>query len=366
MTNKIDNRELFESTGCLSSVAIRLFVDGALNEEQLTQVKEHADKCDFCKSALDGARLFSSGEAFSSRLNNMNDSRWRKSLDKKGKSQKLYAGLSTIAASLILLFGLHFVFTSNQVSEETLLQLSQIDEMPSLKHSNNLVVPVPKNKYNGNVNRLANNVMAERAMQPKAIKSLVVEERIVIADVEDEIIVEELEFNGFEHDVELDFINFDDEAKKDVLAHNQESKGSKEKDGFKFRINENWKMFGRKERAAEDRRNEQTYMVAEVTPMFEGGGSKEFNQYLANNLKVIIPDSVMVESIVVSFVVDASGNVNKVKLVSGTSSDELNKQIVKYIESSPVWVPGYFAGKPGQTLQESEIVLDSANRKNSQ
>jgi hypothetical protein len=111
------------------------------------------------------------------------------------------------------------------------------------------------------------------------------------------------------------------------------------------------------ERRVDKSMAKQTYYVAEVMPLFKGGSAENFSEYIADSLKVILPDTILTQSVVISFRIDTMGNVDKVQLISGTDSKEFNTQIINIIENSPQWVPASISGQPVMSEQQIEVVL---------
>lgn len=371
MIDKTNNRILFGRDGCLTEEGLGLFIDKSLSDSDLALVKEHAKQCDLCSDALEGSVLFNTADNFHRGVDELKASKAKLFASKTEKSRKLIITVSSIAATLVVLLGVISILKLQHLSEDVFPLPTTTELAIVTKDTSKVTPPTPVEQIapdnEGTSYKASKMVTKQTPPVPAPNKPLMVEEDIVIEEVVEEIIVEELEFNGIEYDMELEYIALEEEAEFSSEVDDipmvaaavepivEEEKPERIKRGLV-----------RKEKSSSSGKKDEAYMMAEITPMFQGSGAEAFDRYLADNLSVVIPDSVFVESIVVSFVIDTAGNIDKVRLVSGTSSDELNEYILEFIESSPVWVPGYVAGRPIETERESEIVLDSTNRKDLQ
>jgi TonB family protein len=93
--------------------------------------------------------------------------------------------------------------------------------------------------------------------------------------------------------------------------------------------------------------DENTYVVIEEMPSFQGKGGEGFREYLAQN--IIYPEDAKKNGITgkvfVQFTVNTKGEVVDVKVVRSVSPS-LDKEAVRVVESSPLWQPGKQKGKP--------------------
>ena len=93
--------------------------------------------------------------------------------------------------------------------------------------------------------------------------------------------------------------------------------------------------------------DENTYVVIEEMPSFQGKGGEGFREYLAKN--IVYPEDAKKNGITgkvyVQFTVNTKGEVVDVKVVRSVSTS-LDKEAVRVVESSPLWEPGKQKGKP--------------------
>ena len=109
MAKKDNIKPLFTSQGCFSAEAVRRYVSGDLSAEQLDSMERHAAGCELCRNALEGGLLFEDGRQYTSGLEKM-QRKWNHTMDKEPLlSKAAVAGMMSVAASLILLVGLHFI-----------------------------------------------------------------------------------------------------------------------------------------------------------------------------------------------------------------------------------------------------------------
>ncbi len=88
------------------------------------------------------------------------------------------------------------------------------------------------------------------------------------------------------------------------------------------------------------------YSFVQVLPSFPGG-VKEFMNYLSQNLKYPAADKEKHISgkVVARFVVERDGSLTNIKIVR-SPADDMSKEAVRVLSSSPKWVPGKQDGKP--------------------
>ncbi len=89
------------------------------------------------------------------------------------------------------------------------------------------------------------------------------------------------------------------------------------------------------------------FQFAGTKPGFNGGDANEFSKWVAENL--IYPESCKKAGIggrvTLSFIITATGKLTDVKVLRGVNED-LDKEAVRVVSSSPDWTPGTVDGKP--------------------
>lgn len=88
------------------------------------------------------------------------------------------------------------------------------------------------------------------------------------------------------------------------------------------------------------------FQFADIKPGFNGGDANEFSKWVAQ--QVVYPENCKSEGITgrvtLSFVVSETGKVSDVKVLRGVHED-LDKEAVRVVSSSPDWTPGEKDGK---------------------
>ena len=88
------------------------------------------------------------------------------------------------------------------------------------------------------------------------------------------------------------------------------------------------------------------FQFADTKPGFNGGDANEFNKWVAQ--QVVYPENCKKEGIAgrvtLSFIVNETGKVSDVKVLRGVHED-LDKEAVRVVSSSPDWTPGQKDGK---------------------
>ena len=88
------------------------------------------------------------------------------------------------------------------------------------------------------------------------------------------------------------------------------------------------------------------FQFADIKPGFNGGDANEFSKWVAQ--QVVYPENCKIEGITgrvtLSFVVSETGKVSDVKVLRGAHED-LDKEAVRVVSSSPDWTPGEKDGK---------------------
>lgn len=103
------------------------------------------------------------------------------------------------------------------------------------------------------------------------------------------------------------------------------------------------------EKAANDtlRSEPVPFQFVEVKPGFNGGDANEFSKWVNENLTY--PENCKAAGIsgrvTLTFTVTETGNVTDVKILRGAHED-LDKEALRVISSSPDWTPGMKDGKP--------------------
>lgn len=368
MKDKKENRILFGPGGCITREAISLYIDNALSESERKKVLKHSKACEICMDALEGAKHFGSGSLFQSHLHRMDNSAWRKRLEPASRNRRLFVGISSVAASLALLFGVYTVLKIQRFVEKegpittgqdvAVIEEDKQDSLPV----DLLLMEEAKSEAMVKTQKEVNerSVSADK----KSIKEPeIITEEIIIDDAVEIELADEMDYEISEAEqLQLDKIEIGAEEEDAEIAmfvaeapQNEEAKGEAAATRrYKAADVVQPTTFKKKVKKSAD----DAYYVAEVMPMFRGGGLDEFNKYMVDSLKVILPDSILHQPIIVGFRVDTAGNVGNVKLISGTSSRTYNKEIIRLVKESPNWIPAQLNGQAIAVDQQLEVVFN--------
>lgn len=83
----------------------------------------------------------------------------------------------------------------------------------------------------------------------------------------------------------------------------------------------------------------------DVKPQFPGGDEAMY-RWLADNINYPSIDTGKQFKIVVQFEISVSGKIENIIFIKKCGIPQLRKEIVRLIESMPVWSPGYVNGMP--------------------
>ncbi len=359
MKSKTEHKILFGPGGCITREAIEAYIDGHLSDDELKKLRSHARKCQLCSDSLEGAGMFSSQKSFSTRLTQMHQSRFRKNLDIEGKTRKLFYGITSAAASIALIFGVVYILKYQDIvnTPKTLAENKEVveKEMPAVDNESKIEVSgnMPEPETETVPELKATSVQKEKlAPVPAPKANIEIEEHVVELD-------EQIDFKAEETALDLDLESVEMVEEKEENRAKAMSMPSELKNVDMAKTADKGAV-GYVSSAPDRSTNKsakKTFYVAEVKPMFRGGDVDNFSSFVADSLKVILPDTVLMQSVVVGFKIDTSGNVKHVKLISGTDSEILNKQIISIIENSPQWIPASVSGNPISSDQEIQVVF---------
>ena len=132
----------------------------------------------------------------------------------------------------------------------------------------------------------------------------------VLNIVEDDVDIEEFEFDDIEadEDMEMDFVPFEEE---------------------------------------EEEAEEEVFFIVEDMPSFKGGDLNTFRNWVQSNLVYpeIAAENGISGRVFIQFAVNASGQVVDVVVARGVDP-ALDKEAVRVVQNSPKWTPGKQRGRP--------------------
>lgn len=357
MKNNKGHIELFGPGGCLTKKAIELYLDNELDRVAYRRVQQHSRNCLLCRDALEGAEQLGSSLQLNSSLTRIAKARIAADKNRAHRRSRQLKGLATVAASVILLLGIFFV----KNFEAGLDSNTQLSDM---------VIVAPDSSGNKSLGLLYGNEepieniepLRKKLTLPEAYRPIVVNKTpIVIKEHKVVIETELLNIDFEEEDIILEHTNLDaselsvskvNRGQEQVLYMSTDSILKPEKTVKKL----NYKVRRKSKGKSQGYSQKCYFMVAEVIPLVGEGKSNPVNQYLVENLREILPDSLLDQPIVVGFKVDTLGRVGNVKLITGTSSKVLNKQIINVVKGSPVWTPNLNQGSQVAIEQHIQLI----------
>ncbi len=103
---------------------------------------------------------------------------------------------------------------------------------------------------------------------------------------------------------------------------------------------------------------EEILYIVEEMPSFQGGTLEKFREFVQKNTRY--PEEAAREGIqgkvIMSFVVEPSGEVSRVKVLRGVDP-LLDREAIRVIKSSPKWSPGKQRGKPARVAYTIPVVF---------
>ena len=96
-----------------------------------------------------------------------------------------------------------------------------------------------------------------------------------------------------------------------------------------------------------DGNNDGTFFFVEIMPSFRGGDINAFREWIQR--RIIYPqaaiDAKIKGTVYITFIIEADGSVSNVTVIQGVAAI-IDDEVVKAIQSSPKWNPGYQRGQP--------------------
>ena len=89
------------------------------------------------------------------------------------------------------------------------------------------------------------------------------------------------------------------------------------------------------------------FVIVEDMPQFQGAGLENFHKFILNQIiyPVLAQENGIGGTVILSFIIDEKGKLGNIEILR-KSHPELDKEAVRVLSSSPVWVPGKQRGKP--------------------
>jgi len=351
-----DKQNIFESSGCLSREAFEAFRTDKLTSEAKAAANEHIASCPFCTDALEGFENMGSPQEAANVMAIMDKSFQQKYLKRSNQNIKKIVWFSiSIAASLLLLSGLYFIFSDKPKAElaENTPQLKDLVSTPKVLHNQeerskiSITPNVTKNKE-GELKTTPEITDKTNALSEQANDEIVANEPIKAVETERKDFYKEKAPEATVPIAKYEYDSLNLDYKKSLAYESSEAKPSKRMapapanySAGKAKRSENTHYND----VAKD--DESVPFVAEESASFQGGDINKFRDYVIQQIK--ISESVKITNfknskIIVQFIVDQKGKVTDIKILRSIDP-AVDNEIIKIIKNSPRWTPGKQGGK---------------------
>jgi TonB family protein len=329
---------LFNQSGCLTVKAMQNFLNGALKPSGMVLVKNHLKNCRLCAEALEGYRSQYRKDLFDKDVKKLSGRiRQRFLLSPVHPLQRrlpLLISLS-VAATIIILIGLFFIFVQQQVNQQNLAEKKLVEkELVALspkKDTINILVETKKVLAYNN----------KKVMPQKKVEKFdILPDETQVAQIETEAKTENIE-PVITTESPIADLNVEDMAasKFENAPSGKNIERSKSK---KVRSYDNYQQ----EVSSGDMYEERAFVVVDEMPKFMNGDVVEFQRYVQANLsypKKAIENNIQ-GRVMISFVIDENGKLIHSKVVR-SADPILDAEAMRVVNASPIWKPGRQSGK---------------------
>jgi hypothetical protein len=345
MKNREEHKNIFGPGGCLSEHAIENLIKGALSETEKESVKRHALTCPLCADAIRGAEYFNSAAEFRKPLAQMKKSAFRKSLEQEPVSRNLFYTSVSIAASIILLIGIFYVYQSGiDLKKSGLLsEKKEISDLPKNLKANS---PLSIEKTEAPESETEQLVAGDAKL--KKLKSSGHENEInpftepIITDTANSAPAENKFLEKSAGEVPETEDLYSSKPAAENLSSPEQAKGTGLMPVSKQYAEDREEVSISRAAVKKDlAQASATEIVYSNEPKFQNGGLEDFKTYVTDSLIKIFPGLKLEIPVKVEFRVEASGKVTHAKIISGTDAKEVDSKILDIIKGSPVWVPAF-------------------------
>jgi TonB family protein len=374
MTKKNKIRQHSVNSNCLSESTINDFLTGKLNSREMKLVRKHIDECEFCADAIEGYKSIQLKDSLSNtvkQLNNKIDSRTSQGVYRFLSVNKRIIAYSSLAASVLILAGLFLLINNlkiqdNKIVTDNLVLKKSEQSVPAEQEAIKKTEPVVAyDSFTLDADKRIKTSPEEEILPvtgKSATESYDKSDIMEIAEQEGSIRITETEAER-----KTEKAAYHDTKLKEVpAARATEIAGLRAYDKGSGKKMESFTNFSEKEGKArisysqpqetltaqteseQDVLDEETVrtMVDEL-PSFENSSFNDFREYIQKKLeyprrakKLGIEGEVSVR-----FTIDTTGRVIDAEIINSTDS-VLNREALRVVNSSPVWIPGKQDGKP--------------------
>ncbi len=363
------------NSSCLSADTIDRLLTGKLNAEEMESVRKHIDECEFCADAVVGFENIQLKDDFSEtlyRLNRKIDLRSSRRATRLMFVNKKIIAYSSLAASVLILMGLFLLINnlkirnSNIVTDNLILKEDK-PESPEEKEPGKETGPlVSFDSFPGKGDsRLKTSPKKEiiPATSQVVLKSDRPETKGIMKSESVYSISEEEPYNEAEEAGYRDISTPEAPVSRaaetqGTLAH--EKSTGKNKAGLAR------KEYSRPREMSFDQMQSDEYVMydqavtvmTDELPIFGNNGLEEFKDYVQKNLQYPrrTEKSGTEGEVLVKFAVDTTGRIIEAEIITGADSS-LNREVLRVVNSSPLWIPGKKNGKPVKVFYVIPVIL---------
>jgi hypothetical protein len=369
-----NKQNIFEPSGCLSREAFDALRNNVLPPDVKAVATEHLTSCPFCTDAMEGLEEMGSPQITAEVVATLDDTFQQKYLSKKTKTKSIVWFSISIAASLLLLSGLFFLFRDNKPKTQFAVNTPQKSDTDST--SSGLLKPKEPQEENSPTSPVISKNEERELKAPirseeikdfstqsnDEVKAKAPEPLNKIKAEKEEDFDAKSSYAGGAPAVMMDSIALD----KKSLAYISETKSSKRMDqaannysAERVQSSANKRSYNAptptpaSEAIAENKKetfkdDESISSVIEEPATFQGGDINKFRIYVIQQLK--IPNSVEKSNesgnkAIFQFVIDKKGKLIDIKIIRSLDP-AIDNEIVKILKNSPLWAPGKQGGKP--------------------
>lgn len=362
--NSEPHKNIFSETECLSEQQMFDYIDGKLNASEQYQAERHLVDCELCSDALEGLRLVQNRNIISETKQEVQQ------LVLNHSKKRNYFAYYAIAASVLVIFGLWFIFNpakediSKNIAEAKTLNDSskQIAETNTIVSENKNTDSTPQiasktNKVAIAMNeRKADKKEKEEIMQLNTIVPK--KEEIAATATGDEAASgmalakdEEAAKPVSASEAEPSMATKSSRAEEDVVLRDDAKESAK---SDKYETEKAKKSNTRSAAAApqvayslfKPTTLDTTVAVYDMTAQYRDG-YRELNYFLKKQLNISKETNKCDKTIYVSFIVNADGNLSDIKIVRPLDEcSEVNDSIIEALKlTNKKWIPAKKDGK---------------------
>lgn len=361
----------FTPSGCISADGLKAFVYQQLNENERRELEVHLNDCELCSAAVKGMQTSSitqpdflvKVQELSARTNEHVAALKHRQASQRKASVSLFV---SVAASLLLFIGVYTylemttvfddnILTQNVITEnylDTLILVREARYPDDLRPKPPMFDVEPSSRGQLTDKHINDTYYANASSSTGDFNDEVFLETIVPAEKdidETEIQVPASVDNGNDNGV-MALSEPTIVMKKSVFKTDDVTKISRSKRTTLGSTQVNISL--------SDSEAGNIYMLVDTMPRFKGGGVDSFQQYLQENMKFMVDNSITLiyKDITVGFVIDENGYLTCPE-VKVKNNQALASEIIHMLKKSPRWQPGYLNGIPVKVKLTVELEI---------